>query len=111
MDRRLMEESQPIELQLRDGGVPLRCAPGRAARAVGHDTTVPNGAEPTGSPDTVLLCPGSPRSRPCGRASLTRRRGYRGQVTGDRLQVTAWTVSACRQPREIQPPPGVSGGA
>src|SRR5215216_5895073 len=24
----------------------LRCAPGRAARAVGHDTTVPNGAGP-----------------------------------------------------------------
>ena len=27
-------------------GVPLRFAPGRAARAVGNDTTVANGAEP-----------------------------------------------------------------
>ena len=31
-------------------GVPLRSAPGRAARAVGHDTTVPNGAEPPPPP-------------------------------------------------------------
>jgi hypothetical protein len=30
-----------------DLGVSLRCAPGRAARAVGNDTTVANGAEPT----------------------------------------------------------------
>jgi hypothetical protein len=37
-------------------GVSLRCAPGRAARAVGHDTTVPNGAEPTEGRDTIRLC-------------------------------------------------------
>ena len=34
------------EPQPRVGGVSLRCAPGRAARAVGHDTTVPNRAGP-----------------------------------------------------------------
>jgi hypothetical protein len=32
--------------ELQGVGVPLRCAPGRAARAVGNDTTVANGAEP-----------------------------------------------------------------
>jgi len=32
--------------ELRDLGVSLRCAPGRASRAVGNDTTVANGAEP-----------------------------------------------------------------
>ena len=53
-------------------GVPLRCAPGRAARAVGNDTTVANGAEPPPQPGTILLCPAAPGSRPCGRASLTR---------------------------------------
>jgi len=31
----------------RDVGVSLRCAPGRAARAVGNDTTVANRAGPT----------------------------------------------------------------
>jgi len=30
-----------------DPGVSLRCAPGRAARCVGHDTAVPNAAGPT----------------------------------------------------------------
>jgi hypothetical protein len=53
-------------------GVPLRCAPGRAARAVGNDTTVANGAEPPPQQGTILLCPAAPGSRPCGRASLTR---------------------------------------
>ena len=52
-------------------GVPLRCAPGRAARAVGNDTTVANGAEPPPRQGTVQLCPAAPGSRPCGRASLT----------------------------------------
>src|SRR4051794_16531770 len=33
-------------LDPRDAGVSLRCAPGRASRAVGNDTTVANGAEP-----------------------------------------------------------------
>ena len=55
-----------------DVGVPLRCAPGRAARAVGNDTTVANGAEPPPHQGTILLCPAAPGSRPCGRASLTR---------------------------------------
>jgi hypothetical protein len=53
-------------------GVPLRCAPGRAARALGHDTTVPKCAEPPPHQGTILLCPAAPGSRPCGRASLTR---------------------------------------
>jgi hypothetical protein len=30
----------------RGWGVSLRCAPGRASRAVGNETTVANGAEP-----------------------------------------------------------------
>ena len=53
-------------------GVPLRCAPGRASRAVSNDTTVANGAEPPPHQGTILPCPAAPGSRPCGRASLTR---------------------------------------
>src|SRR5829696_7994776 len=44
-------------------GVSLRCAPGRAARAVGNDTTVANGAEPP-----ALTGPGAFPPRPCMRA-------------------------------------------
>jgi hypothetical protein len=44
-------------------GVSLRCAPGRAARAVGNDTTVANGAEPP-----ALTASGAFPPRPCVRA-------------------------------------------
>jgi hypothetical protein len=54
--------------------VSLRCAPGRAARALRHDTTVPKCAEPPAQRSTILLCSFAPGSRPCGRASLTQRR-------------------------------------
>jgi hypothetical protein len=63
-------------------GVPLRCAPGRAARAVGNDTTVANGAEPPPQRSTIRLCSFAPRSRPCGRASLTQRRPVRRHRAG-----------------------------
>jgi hypothetical protein len=49
---------------------------GRAARAVGNDTTVANGVEPPARPGSRRSrrrgC--APASRPCGHASLTRRR-------------------------------------
>ena len=55
-------------------GVPLRCAPGRAARAVGHDTTVAQRRRaPCASGQRYCCCPAAPGSRPCGRASLTQR--------------------------------------
>ena len=44
----------------------LRCAPGRASRAVGHDTTVSDCAGPA-PPQTAVAAP----SRPSGRESLT----------------------------------------
>jgi hypothetical protein len=47
-------------------GVPLRCAPGRAARAVGNDTTVANGAEPPALTSGRAF----PR-RPCMRAGVS----------------------------------------
>jgi hypothetical protein len=47
-------------------GVSLRCAPGRASRAVGHDTTVSDCAGPA-PPQTAVAAP----SRPFGRESLT----------------------------------------
>ena len=53
----------------------LRCAPGRAARAVGQQTTLPNCAEPPSrraSPPSLSLGAGAPPSRPSGRASLMR---------------------------------------
>jgi hypothetical protein len=53
--------------------VPLRCATGRASRAVGNDTTVANRAEPRrGGHDTACVPLGA--SRPCGRESLTQLR-------------------------------------
>jgi hypothetical protein len=59
----------------RGWGVSLRCAPGRASRAVGNETTVANGAEPPArqaSPRTWNIGAGAPVSRPFGRESLTR---------------------------------------
>jgi hypothetical protein len=49
---------------------------GRAARAVGNDTTVANGVEPPARPVPCRFRHGgrAPVSRPCGRASLTQRR-------------------------------------
>ena len=48
---------------------------GRAARAVGNDTTVANGVEPPARQGSDLVSSGAvhgaPVSRPCGRASLT----------------------------------------
>jgi len=58
----------------RDLGVSLRCAPGRAARAVGNDTTVANRAGPPPRPPSARSRrPGAraAASRPSGRASLT----------------------------------------
>jgi hypothetical protein len=52
--------------ELQDMGVSLRYAPGRASRAVGHDTTVSDCAGPA-PPQTAVTAP----SRPCGRESLT----------------------------------------
>jgi len=54
-------------LKTTDGGVgvSLRCAPGRASRAVGNETTVANGAEPParqGLPHIIR--------RQCGRAGV-----------------------------------------
>jgi len=48
-----------------DAGVSLRCAPGRASRAVGNDTTVANGAGPPArrSSSRSLI-------HPCGRAGV-----------------------------------------
>ena len=50
------------ERTARGAGVSLRCAPGRASRAVGHDTTVPNGAEPP-SRQVFATDPRYPRGR------------------------------------------------
>jgi archaemetzincin len=58
--------------------VSLRCAPGRASRAVGQQTTLPNCAEPPsrrGSRHLREKDAGAPGSRPSGRESLTRRGG------------------------------------
>src|SRR4051812_41363051 len=66
-----MKEGHGLDL-----GVSLRCAPGRASRAVGNDTTVANGAEPParqGPHPTRRIGAGAPVSRPCGRESLTHR--------------------------------------
>src|SRR5262249_26043340 len=65
-------------------GVSLRCAPGRAARAVGHDTTVANRAGPP--PRTMFGALRAVRcaaaaSRPSGRASLTHR-GKSKEISG-----------------------------
>jgi len=61
-------------LELLGLGVSLRCAPGRAARAVGNDTAVANGAGPP--PRHVPhrssgIGARAAASRPSGRASLT----------------------------------------
>src|SRR3954467_8180029 len=59
-------------------GVSLRCAPGRAARAVGNDTAVANRAGPPprhASPRFRDIGAGAAASRPSGRASLTHRGG------------------------------------
>ena len=47
-------------------GVSLRCGPGRASRTVGHDTNVPNRAEPPPRGSTIL--PALPRSGGLGSA-------------------------------------------
>src|SRR3954469_9339608 len=55
-----------------DLGVSLRCAPGRASRAVGNETTVANGAESPPRPEIVPmagLSPGGPAPPPPGRKS------------------------------------------
>jgi len=69
--------------------------PNRAARAVGHDTAVPNRAGPTAARsrrplDGHLAAGAPPRSRPSGRASLTHRRACATLVSGE----GRWTV--CR---------------
>ena len=58
----------------RDSGVSLRCAPGRASRAVGNDTAVANGAESPPRHGIVAmgeLSAGAAVPRPSGRESLT----------------------------------------
>jgi len=62
------------ETETADAGVSLRCAPGRASRAVGNDTAVANGAEPParhGPARSRGADAGAPASRPSGRESLT----------------------------------------
>ena len=61
----------------RDPGVSLRCAPGRASRAVGNETTVANGAESPPRQELVAMAePGAGAAvpRPSGRESLTQPR-------------------------------------
>ncbi len=66
---------------LLDLGVSLRCAPGGAARAVGHDTTVPDGAEPPALTDS-----GAFPTRSCVRAVFSALRARIPHAT------TAWTA-------------------
>ena len=78
---------------------------GRAARAVGNETTVANGAEPPAQPATIRLWPPAPGSRPSGRASLTRRRNGNGER---RLRTT--TAAAARAPPSPALPRKLRGG-
>ncbi len=89
-------------------GVSLRCAPGRASRAVGNETTVANGAEPPAR-QVFLRLPGiragAPVSRPFGRESLTRRQRFRTPprpaAPGGVLQDAVKPGSHCGQPSAV----------
>ena len=101
----LLELLELLELQRPGLGVSLRCAPGRAARAVGHDTAVSNCVEPpAGFASSLSLCTNDETPADSPRRGLAPSGAHPSRNGSRRIRARRGQAASPEAPRRSLPP-------